>query len=88
MRKRQGRDACSRVFFIVPADKTKLSRIERAMSFNLFTKNMQLFFVCRMFFEDLRKSLSSTRSTDITCEYSVPLDNKQPRVSLLFVVDH
>ncbi|CAN0440960.1 unnamed protein product [Ascophyllum nodosum] len=82
VRKWQGRDVCPRVFFVVPADKTKLSRIERATKFNLFTKNMQLYFVCRMFFEDLRKAippLSSTRPTDITWEYSVPIDIKQPR---------
>ena len=87
----QANNKCPRGFFLVPADKTKWSWTKQADCFSLYTKNVQLFFVCRMFFEEL-KAAATTSKADASAliahhsevqfdhEFSEPIPLELPRV--------
>lgn len=45
----------------MPADKSAWSWTKKADCFSLYTRNVQLFFVCRMFFEELKVAAASSK---------------------------
>lgn len=85
-------EKCPRVFVILPADKSSWSRVEKIERASLFTKNMQLFFLCRKFLEDIKPGLQLLQQqqqprVNVTSipnlhghECSEGIDIKQPRV--------
>ncbi|CAN0164065.1 unnamed protein product [Pylaiella littoralis] len=57
VRMHQEGEHCPRVFFLLPADKSSWSRMKRIERLGLFTKNMDLFFLCRKFLEEIKPGL-------------------------------
>lgn len=85
---------CPRVFFLVPADMSSMSAVQKIDKFSVFTKNMHLFFLCRMFLEEIKRGLQQKQkqkqgiNVQLTTpnlnghECSEAIDIKQPRVSV------
>lgn len=87
----QAHTKCPRAFFLVPTDKSGWSWTERADCFSLYTRNVQLFFMCRMFFEELKaatanskakRSVLTVRPSTVQLEHEVsePIPLELPRV--------
>ena len=87
----QAEGRCPRGFFLVPTNKETWSWTKRADCFSLYTRNVQLFFVCRMFFEELktaaamsdaeRNALIARRSEiQYQQEFSEPIPLELPKV--------
>ena len=78
------RDGCPLVFFMAPPADTKHTWLDRARRLDVLNKRMDLHFVCRVFFEDLRSALSQGSHVEpspmITSEFSLPIAVKMPRV--------
>lgn len=77
---------CPRGFFLVPTDKTAWSWVKQVDCFSLYTKNVDLFFVCRLFFEELKKKTQAERNslTPLSSQYdhelADPIQLQLPRV--------
>lgn len=79
---------CPRVFFLAPADTSSWSRLEKIKQAGVPTKNVHLFFLCRMFFEELKRhrhhprsgatSQGTLRGNEHECSECIGI--KQPRV--------
>ena len=88
MRISQAEGECPRGFFLVPADKKTWSLAKRADCLSLYESDVQLFFVCRMFFEELKAAaaMSKAKRDDLIKrrssepEFSEPIMLKLPRV--------
>ncbi|CAM9467806.1 unnamed protein product [Ectocarpus sp. 12 AP-2014] len=85
----QEKEVCPRVFFLVPADTSQWSTLERLERKSIFTKNMNLVFVCHTFFDEIQAKAKMQRATEehlaLTAadkfqdECSEIIDIKQPR---------
>ena len=89
MRMEEESSKCPQCFFFLPADTSDWSTLQKADCFSIFTKNMQLFFVCRMFFEELRvaadraEAARGTVTGTNSSEISDPIALQMPRVRML-----
>lgn len=64
---------CPKGFFLVPADKTLWSLANKVDSFfEIYTRSVDLFFVCRMFFEDLKDCRTEEDANDLIGRRSSP----------------
>lgn len=85
---------CPRGFFLVPADKSTWSWTKKADCFSLYTRNVQLFFVCRMFFKELKVAAASLEAgrealttrhaiVQFEHEFSDPIPLELPKVNAI-----
>lgn len=77
---------CPLVFFLAPPAGTKSTWLDRARRLNVLNKPMDLHFVCRAFFDDLRDALSRGSHVQpnpmMSSEFSLPIAVEKPRVSV------
>lgn len=80
---------CPLVFFMAPPADTKHTWLDRARRLDVLNTRMDLHFVCRVFFDDLREALSQGLHVQpnpmMSSEFSLPLEVKNPRVSVAIV---
>ena len=86
---------CPRGFFLVPANKEDWSLAKKVDSFfEAFTRSVDLFFVCRMFFEDLKDCRTEEEANDLLArrsspnfehEFAEPLTLELPKVTYVVV---
>lgn len=89
MRMEEESSKCPQCFFFLPADTRDWSTLKKVDCFSIFTENMHLFFVCRVFFEELRVAADRAEAAknDLTgtssSEVSDPINLQMPRVRSL-----
>lgn len=80
------RGSCPRVFFMAPPANTRHTWLDRARRLDVLNRRMDLHFVCRVFFDDLRNALSQGSQVQlhpmISSEFSLPIAVMRPRVSV------
>lgn len=79
MRIHQKEGICPQGFILIPKVWKDRSLVEELASFNLYARDVQLFFVCRMFFEEL-EAVADVEDTIYEHEFSDPMILQLPRV--------
>lgn len=86
VRVRRESGGCPLVFFLAPPADAKHTWLDKAKRLGVLHRPMDLHFVCRVFFDDLRNALSRASHVPpnpmMSSEFSLPIPVEKPRVSV------